>query len=621
MKATSMILSSCVLWSACQVDLGLQELRFQCREDSDCARGTYCERSAKICVSADYDAGVAPPDLGTSDLGMRPDSGPSYNVFFPDSGVPGGHPPVYEKPVRWWWYTGLNEAEVRERLKAHEARPVELEHQLKETVPQWLYSVVMVDNSLDQIPWLFFSNASLDDVEARFFTTDGNGEEVADYKVMDLEALTSRRVAAIMYRWLDGAFHIYPSEKNEDEVLVTLRERQTGFADIGRPLVGSRYEYSMIFETDAIGPHPTLTQIGFHMSAAQIEEVLRTYDARLFDLEPEPVSSNPAEPPLFTAAFDACPCPRHWFVHGVSEAQLRAQTARLGARIHRLESYEVGGQLRFAAVLLGNVNEDTARVSDAVRAVWPEDLGLFAAGNRVAPRIAQQEEVLIEATDVAAELVRWSARRAIDEGALDPNEALQAYSGDGCPSATGGTITATAALSAEGLGAVRALYERLGASTINARAQALGLRSTALRSAPGCGANSSTLLDAARLYESAMDELQATPLSTELRAMIEEEASTLMIASQNAQRFIEGLVWVQSAPSTFSGRSIYLSAGAIEYNSCQAAPESRGKMRYGLFLRGQPSVESAEPALTLGRVELLRASLSQALQNWARCIR
>lgn len=618
MKATTVILSSCALLSACQVDLGLQEFRFQCREDADCARGTYCERSAKICVGADYDAGVSLPDLGVQDLGMRPDSGPSYPVFFPDSGVPGGHPPVYEEPVRWWWYTGLNEAEVRERLQAHEARPVELEHQLRETVPQWLYSVVMVDNSRDQIPWLFFSNASIDDVEARFFTTDGNGESVADFKIMDLEALTSRRVAAIMYRWLDGGFYFYTSEDNEDEVLVTLRERQTGFADIGRPLVGSSYEYSMIFEADAKGPHPTLTQIGFHMSAAQIEEVLRTYDARLFDLEPEPAPSNPGEP-LFTAAFDACPCPRHWFVHGLTEAQLRAQTARLGARIHRLESYEVGGLLRFAAVLLGNVNEDTARVSDAVRAAWPEDLGLFAAGRRGAPMIAQQEEVPVEATDVVAELVRWSARRAIDDGALDADEALDAYSGEGCPSATGGTITASAALSAEGLGAVRALYERLGAPAINARAQALSMRNTALQSAPGCGTNNSTLLDAARLYESAIDELQATPLSSEVRAMIEQEASALMIAPQDAQRFVDAMVWVQSAPSAFSERSVYLSVGAIEYNSCQAAPERRGKMRYGLFLRGQPSPQSAEPALTLGRVELLRASLSQALQIWAQC--
>jgi hypothetical protein len=199
----------------------------------------------------------------------------------------------------WWWYYNLTAAELGATLTANNARPIDIEPY--NTASGLRFAVVMVSNTgVAAKGWWWFYNQTAASISS--FASANNA------RVVDLD------------RYGTGA--------------------------------GDRFNVILIPNTGVDG---SAWWMYYNLSASAVGSTLSANNARLIDIERTP-----------TGGYDVVMVPAvgiaSWWYHSQSVGSLNAMASQLGARISKIEPYLVSGTRYFAALLVNNVDAETARI-------------------------------------------------------------------------------------------------------------------------------------------------------------------------------------------------------------------------------------------------------------------
>ncbi len=334
MRWIELSLLSGLLLSACSRDLGLDGERFHCQRNLDCIRGTVCDPIALVCAAPNLlvdggalDGGVTDAGLSPTDAGLAPvDGGARRITWGTETGT----------SAAWWWYADLDGPALDRALLEHHARLIDLE--LASTAGPWRYAAVMVENVgstaietrwIGQVERSGFSPLSglrLIDVE---LATTGT---VTYFAAVAVDNTGSHRSGWWWWWGTEDASSVDARMVAHDARLIDLDRYEDRGPKLAMIMVPAGDARTAWYEHQTTDELLALTDAGLGFTSLEIE----------------------ARTGLLTVVTATCPCVRGELVFDLTEAELRAQTARDHTRIERLVRYDQGGRTVFAAIVVDN---------------------------------------------------------------------------------------------------------------------------------------------------------------------------------------------------------------------------------------------------------------------------
>ncbi|MBI3075805.1 MAG: serine hydrolase [Deltaproteobacteria bacterium] len=417
--------------------------------------------------------------------------------------------------------------------------------------------------------------------------------------------------------------------------------------DLDTYFVGGQRRYSAVMISNT-GADQKAWWWYYNVSPSQINTLLWSNKARLVDIEQHDPAAG-----TFTVVMEQCPCPYWWWYYGVGESQLGDLLAQNGARIINIEPYSVGGQKRFAAIMINNSNAVTTRVSQILRSGADGATGLYLKQVGGPVLAALQENKIFEPASTLKVDPLLYAMRQVQAGSASLTGQVPIY-GDvagSCP----GAVTANKEPLRDALQKMmqfsdnertRAIIETFGVQNINNMAQAIGLTSTRINHSPGCGGptpNTLTLANAGLLYEGVANGSLLNPTNRgtffslmagkdtvdfsgawdKTKEIIDAEAPAGMTVAkkenfknQIRMSYKAGGYTLPGGNPWFEHRSI---AGWAQIPFCTGSVVAPRQYVFGIFIDRATNAAAADATWNNAKVELLREPIRSALSNWASC--
>ena len=204
----------------------------------------------------------------------------------------------------WWWYYGLSAAELSQKLNEHEARILDVETYILNGKRR--FAAVLIPN-------------------------------------------TGEREKA--WWWYYGVSANFVSNK--------LSENKARLIDLDTYVAGGKRRYAvvMVDNTDA---DATQWWWYYNVTPSFINDKVKSQRARIVDIERH-------KPGRFSVIMVRRKGEQWWWYYGLTASKLHQKALQNGARIFDIERYKEGTKRRYAAVMLNNVDQETARLRELMR--------------------------------------------------------------------------------------------------------------------------------------------------------------------------------------------------------------------------------------------------------------
>ncbi len=558
-------------------------------------------------------------------------------------------------PTSWWWYYGQTPAQVTDLTNDNGARIVDIE--VQDTSPTLRFAVALVRNQgAYASAWWWYYGLTAQQVSDNLSAHNARLIDLEPYRVDGQLRFAAVMIAntgaqAKAWWWYYGltAGQVSDNLSANNARLIDLDTYGTG-AD-------RRYTAVMISNT---GVNGKAWWWYYGQTPQQISDLLSTNNARLIDIDQQDPSAG-----TFNVIMEACPCPLWWWYYGVTEAQVNQLAAQNGARIVDVETYLVGGQRRFAVVMINNSNAITSRVGQLLRTGTDGAVGLYLKEVGGPVLAALQERRIFEPASTIKALLLLHAMQQVQAGNAALTDQIVMYPDTGCP--TGAPLGTSQSLQTALAGMMqfsnnaqtRAVGDTFGFANINATADAIGMIDTQInQTVLGCGTppfNDLTLVDIGLLYEGVADGtlLNAANRNTffslmagqkmfqsqgfdfvgiweDIQDIVDEESPGSLSAAQK-QAFLDQMGENAKAGGyTTCPRTgpCSVAADLVEYRSlgawarvpfCQGSTVVPREYVFGFFIDEATDRDNADDTFANVRAELLREQIRDALSGWASC--
>lgn len=488
----------------------------------------------------------------------------------------------------WWWLVGVSDIQVANFLSANNARIIDQEIYYVNGVK--LNAVVMIPNTgADARAWWYFSGIS--------FSTIGTLVSNNAARLVDMDSYTV----------------------NGTQFWSVVMVRNSG--------------------VDAKG-----WWYFAGVTPSQISSLLSSNNARLTDIER-------LDNGTFAVIMEQSQGEGWWWYFGATEADVNRLVAQNGARVIDIERYFDSGGVRYAVIMLDNLNAQSRRMSTYMAArQFNGNYGHYVKQVNGGVLAGLQTDFIFEPASTIKALHHVHAMRQVALGNITLNTNVNWFMDyfnvtSSCPidtsAATGTLRTGLQAMMEQSDNRwTQAIRVRFGEANINATAQALGMTNSLVQHRIGCGdgadgavlePNRLTLTDIGRLYEAVANgylltgtsrstfyRLMVDGLDNNLNAVIDQEAASLGLAPAKVAGFKNRVRTAAKAGNyglnTSAGSRVYLTIGGW----IQLPYKSRGtylsrEYVFGAFYHNATSI-SADIWAT--RAELLREQIRAALQTF-----
>jgi hypothetical protein len=244
-------------------------------------------------------------------------------------------------PTTWWYCVGVTSDQVAQFLETNKARLVDVE--VEQTTPTLLLSVVAVANQgrYANSWWWYFG---LDDAQIQEKLSTNGARPTA---LKPYVANGQTRFAVIMVASkppTNKAFVWYPDLDTVQQLQHLLQVNKAAVSDVDPYLADGQRKYAAVALVD-----PSKTMLLDNVPLEQISAEVTRVNGHVIDIEPYDLATG-----TFDAIVEACPCAKNWWAAGVDEAGLVQALADTHGRITSMASYAVNGQRRFAVSLIDN---------------------------------------------------------------------------------------------------------------------------------------------------------------------------------------------------------------------------------------------------------------------------
>jgi hypothetical protein len=248
-------------------------------------------------------------------------------------------------PTVWWYCFGVSADQLTQFLKTNQARLVDLE--VEQAQPVMLFSAVAVANqaAYGRTWWWYYG---LDDVGVQEKLATNNARPIA-LKAYSLGGDTRFAVVMVSNKPPDNRTYFwFPDVASMQQVNHLLQVNQARLVDVDPYLAGGERRYALIM-VDNTGPNQVSSSWLDSANTDQLGAAVTRTNGRVLDIEPFDVGAG-----TFDAVLQGCPCASNWWAAGLDAAGLTSMLEQTHARITSLASYAVNGQRRFTLTLVGN---------------------------------------------------------------------------------------------------------------------------------------------------------------------------------------------------------------------------------------------------------------------------
>jgi hypothetical protein len=352
----------------------------------------------------------------------------------------------------WWWYYGVDETALSSALSTNNARLISLKA-YDIGSGQIRFTAVMISNTgADASVWWWYYNATPADISNEVSTNQARLTQINAY--------------------------------------------QTGGE--------TRYAVVMVDNTGA-GARGWWWY--YNASVPDISSYVQTNNARLVDLDIDPVTGN------FNVIMDSCSsgCPLWWWWVGVSESQLIDTVLQDGARIIDVNSYAGCGGTCYDILLINNSNDITSRVGEMLRDGTDGTKGLYLkqVGGPVLANLMDYYQ--FEPASSIKVAVHLYTMQQVQSGAVSLSTMIPQYQAPVSGSCPGNTVIGSESIQTADQEMMwhsdntrtRELVDYFGVANINSMMTSIGMAYSSINHIIGCGGpvpDQTTLDDLALLY-------------------------------------------------------------------------------------------------------------------------
>jgi hypothetical protein len=504
----------------------------------------------------------------------------------------------YEKT--WWWYYGVDEDELNQRLDENNARLISLKA-YDIGFGQIRFTAVMIENTgLDATAWWWYYNATVGDIT-------------------DL------------------------IDKNEAR-LTQINAYETGG--------NVRYAVVMV---DNTGDNGKAWWLYFNVSPTNVSTLVQMNNARLVDMDIDPDTGN------LNVIMTSCAssCPYWWWFVNVPEAQLLNLVNQYGARVIDVNSHPGCGSTCFDVILINNSNAITTRVGEMLRTGTDGTKGLYLeeVGGSVLANL-MNDYIFEPASSLKVGVHLHTILQIRDNPDVNHLTLIPAYPPlippDSCPddpaSGTESIFDADRKMMRYSDNATtRELVDFFGRSNINTTMASIGMTDSSINHVFGCGgppANETTLDDLATLYRGVVNGSTINSYDRELFYL--QMAGTYMYMQEgwDFTHLVDSaipLIIDQEAPAGMPTalidaftENIFLAYKAGGYDLCGDVPcsylvyhrslfgyaeipfcnaEGPHQYTFGFFIADATNIDNADDTFDAARAELLREQIRDGLAS------
>lgn len=409
-------------------------------------------------------------------------------------------------PTGWHWYHGLSAGAVKQRLRQHGDRIIDVE--VQRTSPLRFAVATVRNKGAYRRTWYWYFGLSGAQLKAKA------AEKRA--RLIDLETYESggkRRFAAVLVRNTGQAaknWHWYHGVELST-LKARLKQHASRLIDVERYTSGGRTRYAAIMIRNS-GADKRAWWWWRNVTLATVKAKAASKGARTFSLDR-----------LANGRFNAIQVKRSGefsaYEVGVDARRAGDFVSQNGGRIVDLDTYTSGGERRFLAVINDNVGTLQGRVRSAARKSPVLRAGRFGMwvkqiGGPVSVRLGGDR--VFEPASVLKTLHHLQLHRRLEGNPPeDLSATVQVPDTVTCPApaanASSSPMTLDQAdrdmMALSSNPATWAVEQRYGRATLNAFAQAIGATRSVLNHTFGCGtpANDTTLADLSLMIEQASD--------------------------------------------------------------------------------------------------------------------
>lgn len=257
-------------------------------------------------------------------------------------------------PTGWWWLQGVTEAQLKAKIDEG-FRMIDIE--VEQTAPYRFSAAFVKNTGVYAKTWWWYYGVSADFVGQKL---DENQARIIDLEPVVIDG--QWRFAVVMVKntgadakawwWYYGVSTAFISQK--------LADNDARLVDIDSRVVGNTRYYDVVMIRNT-GADASPWWWYYNVSPDFIKSKLTENQARLIDIEAH-------GPGTFTVIMEKNTGKGWWWYYGVTEAQVNTFAGNNGARVFDVEPYDVGGQKRFAVLMLNNSNALTTKVGSLLRA-------------------------------------------------------------------------------------------------------------------------------------------------------------------------------------------------------------------------------------------------------------
>lgn len=337
--------------------------------------------------------------------------------------------------------------------------------------------------------------------------------------------------------------------------------------------------------------------------------------------------------------------PWTWW-YGLDAEQVQWRYNQYGHRITSLQTYDSGGQRRFAIATLNNSNALTTQVGGLMRGATDGTVGCYLRQLNGGELAGLNESTVFEPASTMKTLHHVHAMRRVLLGAVSLNTPVNVFTGmsgscpqDNTPISEPLTTVLRKMMENSDNARTQAVAALFGQANINATAAALGMSSTDLNHRLGCAGdaianpNQITLVDLWRLHEQVAngylggfrDEFYEHMLNglswAGISGVIDQEAAALSLGAPAVAAF---KAYVRLAQKGGSYTLIYQSQthehragfGYILIPFVQGGQVQDREYAVGAFVNDATNGGNASTAVNTAVAEMLRPTLRAALMTW-----
>ena len=355
----------------------------------------------------------------------------------------------------WWWYYGVDAATLGNHLSTNNARLISLKA-YDIGSGQIRFTAVMISNTgADATAWWWYYNATTADISSLVSTNNARLTQIHAYET------------------------------------------------------GGQKRYAVVM-VDNTGDANKAWWWYYNASVATVVSAIQTNNARLVDMDRDPVTGN------LNVIMTSCAsgCPYWWWYVGVPQDQLLDVVNQNGARVIDVNDYPGCGSTCYDLLLINNSNALTTRVGEMLRSGTDGTKGLYLeeVGGPVLANLMNYYQFEPASTlKVAVHL--HTIEQVQDNPAVSLSTLIPQYQppppGDSCP---GNTVIGSESIEIADREMMwrsdntrtRELVDYFGEANINATMSTIGMTDSSINHVFGCGGptpNETTLDDLATLYK------------------------------------------------------------------------------------------------------------------------